>query len=276
MSNGSSGVEPSDQQQDLRRAGDWLTRHGLADARPTPLLATRLAARRQARRGISLLLAALVIGASLTQAYDRITTARFDQSEPHSRTPLVVLAAFTVAFVVAQSIVDGWVRRVDRRAAATLSRRVAHPVPPRLRTVLGRPYATFAVAIFAAAAALAASALTVSDSTVRFAAAIVLIGLAGIAVSVAVQVRDILARPVVAEDEESLTADVIMRVEDARERTAPSVVWALPVLLLFGDTLGWWNAASLILAVGASVALHLLRAKTPPVVTVARQAMIAR
>lgn len=90
------------------------------------------------------------------------------------------------------------------------------------------------------------------------------------------QLRDLLVRPVVAEDEASLTADIIMRIEDARECTTPTLLWALPVVSLFGSAPGRWNAASLILVVLGAIALHMIRGKIPPNVTVARQAMSAR
>ena len=42
--------------------------------------------------------------------------------------PLLVLAALVVGLLLAQSLLDWWVRRVDRRAGATLPRRAAHPI----------------------------------------------------------------------------------------------------------------------------------------------------
>ena len=144
------------------------------------------------------------------------------------------LSALIVALLLAQSLLDWWVRRVDRQAGATLARRAAHPVQPGWRAVLGRPHAAFAVATFAGALVLAVSALPFGDATVRHAAVVLLIALAGVGLGAALQLRQLLARPVVAEDEVSLTADVIMRVEDAREITTPTVLWSLPVVLLFG------------------------------------------
>jgi hypothetical protein len=142
--------------------------------------------------------------------------------------------------------------------------------------VLGWPYAAFAVATFGGATILAVSALTTRDSTMRYAAVILLVGLFGLAAGIAVHLRDLLARPVVAQDEESLTADVVMRVEDARELTAPGVLFGLPVVLLFGTAPGWWSAASLVFVVLGVIAFKAIRARTPPSVTMARQAMSAR
>ncbi|MEV0423263.1 hypothetical protein AB0I09_34085, partial [Streptosporangium canum] len=157
----------------------------------------------------------------------------------------------------------------------TLSRRAAHVIQPGWRTVLGRPYAVFAVATFAGALVLAASVLAVPDPAVRQLAVVVLIGLLGATAITALQLRHLLSFPVVAEDEESLAADVIMRVEDARELTTPNVQWSLPVVLV-GTAPGWWNAAAvayLLLSLAACVALH---ARTPSCATVARRAMSVR
>ncbi|WP_431898367.1 hypothetical protein [Nonomuraea sp. bgisy101] len=254
---------------DLRLAGEWLALHDLAGARPTPLLASRLAVRRRARLATYVILAALIIVSALA------ATSAFGGLQPHRPLPLLALAASVAGLLLAQSLLDRWVRRVDQRAGATLSRRAAHPIQPGWRTVLGRPYAIFAVATFAGAMVLAASALAVPEPTVRQLAVVVLIGLLGATAITAMQLRHLLSFPVVAEDEESLTADVIMRVEDARELTTPNVQWSLPVVL-FGTAPGWWNAAAvayLILSLAACVALH---AKTPSCATVARRAMSAR
>lgn len=267
---------PSVDPADLQRAGAWLVRHGLDTARPTPLLATRLAARRRARLADHIMLAALIIAAALAQAYDRLAVSAHGGFWPHSPVPLLALTALTAGLLLVRALLDRWVRRVDRRVGATLSRRAAHPVQPGWRAVLGRPHAAFAVATFTGAIVLAVSALVVQDPTVRNAAVILLVGLLGLAAGVALQLRDLLARPVVAEDEVSLTADVIMRVEDARELTAPGVPWALPVVLLFGTAPVWWNAASLVLMALGVVTLSLIHAKTPPIVTVARRAMSGR
>lgn len=265
-------------QADLEQAGAWLNQHGLVDARPTPLLAMRLAARRRARIAASVLLAMFIVAVSLTYAsfYDRPTAGTFDGFEQHRRTPLLLVTALVITLVAAQSLLDWWVRRIDRRAGATLLRRAAHPVRLGWRTVVGVPRAAFAVATFAGAAALAIGALTVGGSTGWYAVAIQLIGLCGVAVSTCVQLRHLLAHPAVAEDEVSLTADAIMRVEDARAVAAPTVVWCLPVVSLVDSAPGWWNAAWVAFVVVGVIALWLIEARTAPSGTVARHAMSAR
>jgi MFS family permease len=148
-------------QADHTEAGQWLARHGLADAEPTPLLAARLAVRRRANIANSLLLAAFLLGAALTRVLALPTHVT------PSWLPLLVLTALVVGLLVAQWLLGWWVRRVDRRAGAQLSRRVAHPVELGWPAVLGRPYAVFTVASFTGALLLAVSVLPVSDSGLR-------------------------------------------------------------------------------------------------------------
>ncbi|MEV0195077.1 hypothetical protein [Nonomuraea sp. NPDC050691] len=261
---------------ELRQAGEWLTRHGLPDASPTPLLAMRLAVRRRARLADHVTLAALIMGAALAQSYDLLATSAIGGFQPHRSAPLQILALSMAGLLLVRSLLDWWVRRVDRRAGAALSRRAAHPVQPGWRTVLGRPFAALALAGFVGALVLAGSALTVQDATVRYAASVLLVGLAGVGAGVALHLRDLLRRPVVAEDEVSLTADVIMRVEDAREVAVPSVLWALPVVLVFGSAPGWWKVASLLFMLGGLAACVAIHARTPSSATVARRAMGVR
>jgi len=254
---------------DLRLAGEWLARHDLADARPTPLLASRLAVRERARLAAQVILCVLIIASALA------ARSVFDGFQPRPL-PLLALTALMAGLLLAQSLLDRWVRRVDQRAGATLSRRAAHLIQPGWRTVLGRPYALFMVATFAGAMALAGSALAVPDPTVRQLAVVVLIGLLGLTAINAMQLRHLLRHPVVAQDEESLTADVIMRVEDARDLTTPSVQWSLPMVLLFGAAPGWWGAAAVAYLILGLVVLVALRARTPSSATMARRAMSVR
>ncbi|MFI6984078.1 hypothetical protein ACIBSV_36490 [Embleya sp. NPDC050154] len=276
----STGTTPdgarSTRPADLERAGVWLAGHGLVDVRPTPLLAARLAARRGTRLAAHVLLAVFIMVVALIYVTDRPAGASDDGSGPYRHWSLPVLTAAVAALVLAQSLLDRWVRRVDRRAGATLPRRVAHPVRLGWRTVLGGPRAAFAVATFAGATALAIAALTVRDSAARHAALVLLIALCGVAVATVVQLRHILTHPVVADDEVSLTADVIMRVEDAREVATPTVVWCLPVASVFDTALGWWNAAWLVFVVLGAVTLVLITARTARSSTVARHATSGR
>jgi len=254
-------------QADHAEAARWLAMHGLAGAEPTPLIAARLAARRRAKIVDAVLLAAFLIGAALTH------TMRLFADGTSAWLPLLVLTALVVGLLVAQWRLGRWVRRVDRRAGARLSRRVAHPVQLGWPAVLGRPYAVFMVVTYTGAVLLAVSVLPVPDATLRYGAVVVLISLAGAAASVVMQLRQVLANPAVAEDEASLTADVVMRVEDARALVTPSLVWTLPAIFLYGESLGWWNAVSLALVVAGAIALALIQMRSTGVATAARQAM---
>ncbi|MEU5884329.1 hypothetical protein [Spirillospora sp. NPDC047279] len=257
-------------QTDHAEAGRWLARHGLADAEPSPLLAVRLAVRRRAKVVDSVLLAAFLIGAAATHALT------LPAEVTSSWSPLLVLAALVAGLLAAQWLLGWWVRRVDRGVGARLSRRVAHPVELGWPAVLGRPYALFMVATFTGALLLAVSVLPISDSGLRSGAIVVLIGLAGAGAGVIMQLRQVLASPAVADDEASLTADVVMRVEDARALVTPSLVWSLPAIFLYGESLGWWNGVSLALVVVGAIALWLIQIRSTGVATAARRAMATR
>ncbi|WP_328473608.1 hypothetical protein OHA21_12955 [Actinoplanes sp. NBC_00393] len=243
---------------DRERGRLWLAVHGLPDDRPTSLLVTRVAVRQGARLIAAILLAVFICVVALT----------YVSNQPWS---LAVLTVMVVALVLGQALLDWWVRRTDRRAAATLTRRVAHAVPLGWRTLLGVPLAAFVVAIFAGATAMAVNALTVPEPTARYAGIVLLIGLAGTAVSMIIQLRHALTYPAVADDQVSLAADVVIRVEDARDMTVPSVVWSLPVTSVFAAAPGWWNAAWMVFIALSAVALALITWRTPRPGAVARQ-----
>ncbi|MEV4140198.1 hypothetical protein AB0J72_49565 [Dactylosporangium sp. NPDC049742] len=254
---------------DEQSARAWLDGRGLPDAPVTDLLGARLAARRRARIADALVLAALIIVASLAQA------ASLNDSWSH-RLVLLVLAAATAGLLVARLLIARRLAAADRRAGAALPRRAAHAVKPGWRVVLGRAHAAFGLVTLSIAVVLALSALTVPDALVRQGAVILLVAVLGVAAGTAVQLRQLLTSPVVAEDETSLTVDVIMRIEDARESTAPSVLWTLPVVLLCGFAPLWWNVAAfgaVALGVAATALIHV---RTPASLATARQAMIVR
>lgn len=251
-------------------AGVWLERHGLADVEPTPLLAARLAVRRRVRVIDSLLFAAFIVGAALTHV------SVLGSDDTTSWLPTLLLVTLVVGLLVAQWLLAWWVRHVDRRAGARLPRRVAHPVQLGWSAVLGRPYAVFTVATFTAALLLAVSVLAVPDPALRRGATVVLIGLTGAAVGIILQLRYVLASPAVAEDEASLTADVIMRVEDVRALVTPSLVWSLPPIFLYGESFGWWNVASIGLVVVSATVFCLIHYRATGVGTTARRAMVTR
>jgi hypothetical protein len=250
-------------EENLLSAEAWVRRHGLADTAATPALATRLAARYRARLGSSVIIAVLFLVASAVQAYQLTTSG--------SPVAVAVLAVFTVGLVVAQFLLDRWVRRVDQQVGATLARRATHPVHPGWRAVVGWAHATLLLCAFLVAVAFAVAALTVDDSLVRYAALVLLTGVCGVGAVIAIQLRHLLANPVVADDEVSLTADVIMRIEDARDGNVPSVLWALPVVLLSGMAPGWWTAAAFAFTVAGVIGVVVVQVKSPNKGTMARR-----
>ncbi|GAA1786478.1 hypothetical protein GCM10009682_05730 [Luedemannella flava] len=259
---------------DLKVASAWLAMHGLADAEPTSLLATRLAVRRRARLAASILLAVFICAVALIYASDRPEGGAVDRSGP--RWSLVALTVTVVGLVLALALLDGWVRRVDRRAGAALPRRAAHPVRLGWRDVLGWPRVALVAGTFAGTVALAIGAITRPDATARYAAVVLLIGLGGVAVGMVVQLRHVLTHPAVADDEVSLTADVIMRIEDAREVAVPTVVWLLPVVSVIESAPGWWTAAWLTFVVLGVAGLALVTVWTVRTGQVARLVAGAR
>jgi hypothetical protein len=254
---------------ELRGAALWLKMHGLPVGQPAALIATRLAARQRARLAGSLLLGAFLLAVALTYA------AYLGSSAPRY-TPLLIITAVVIALVAGQSMVDRWVRRVDQRVAAGLQRRVAHPGRLGWRTVVGLPRALFAAGTFAGMVALAFGALAVGDSVGRYAAVILLFGACGVAVVAGLQLNHLLTHPAVADDETSLTADVIMRIEDAREATLPTVLWCLPTVSLLDTVPGWWTAAWIAFTLLGVGALVLITLRTAPSGVVGRHVMSAR
>jgi hypothetical protein len=239
----------------MDEARAWLRQHDLDEAHATPVLAARLAARRSAKLGHSLILAGLLLAAAFVQVYLMV--------EVESPAPVALLAAAVGGLVVTQFLLDRWVRGVDQRMGATLSRRATHPVQPGWRAVLGRPHAALALAAFLGAAALAVSALAVSDEAERYPALVLLTGVCGVGAVAAIQFRHLLARPVVADGAASLTADVIMRIDDARDTSVPSVLMTLPVVILFGTAPTWWGVTAMVFLIGGSISLVLVQLKAP-------------
>ncbi|MFE1285594.1 hypothetical protein [Streptomyces sp. NPDC058751] len=251
---------------DVERARLWLAGRGMSDVRPTALLGKRLAVRQSSRLFSSLLLAAFILALALIYTLNRPADGASTSADPYPYGPLLLVTAVVAALVVAQALLDRRVRHVDRQAGEALQRRAAHTVHLGWRTVLGPPRAALAAGTFAAASALTAVALTVRTPGVRYPATVLLIGLCGVATVMAVQLRHVLTRPAVAEDEDSLTADALMRVEDAREVAVPTMVWCMPWYLPAASMadigLGWWNAAWIALIAVGAVTLVLITWRT--------------
>ncbi|MFK3983831.1 hypothetical protein ACI2K4_26055 [Micromonospora sp. NPDC050397] len=250
----STKVRPTD----LEIARLWLAARGLADVTPTPMLAARLAVRRRARLAAAILPAAFLIASALVYVSGLPIRPEDEGFGTQRRWALVVLTALVAGLVLGLWLLDRGVRRVDQRVGAELPRRATHSVRPGWRTVLGVPRAALLVITYAGAAVLAIAALAMRDGAARYAAVILLIGLCGVAVGTAVRLRHVLNHSVVADDEGSLEADFLMRVEDAREVAVPTVVWSLPVVSVFDTGLDPLNTGWLVFIVLSVIALALI------------------
>jgi hypothetical protein len=140
---------------------------------------------------------------------------------------------------------------------------------------VGWPRAVFAASTFGGAVVLAVGALIAGDATGRYAAVVMLIGVCGVGVGMGVQLWHLLTHPAVADDEVSLTADAIMRVEDAREVATPTALWSLPVVSLLHTLPGWWIGAWLGFIVLGAVTVWLINARTASSTAVVRHVMSA-
>lgn len=238
----------------------WLAGRGLADVTPTPGLVARLAVRRRVRLGAAILPAVFLVAMALVYVSALPFRPADDGFGTQQSWALVALTVLVAGLVLGLSLLNRWVRRVDQQAAAELPRRAAHSVRPGWRTVLGVPRAAFLVVTYAAATVLAIASLVTREGTARYAAVILLIGLVGVGAGTAVQLRHVFGHPVVADDEGSLKADFLMRVEDAREVAVPTVVWSLPVVSVFDTGLDAWNTAWLVFIILSVVALVMITA----------------
>ncbi|MEU3791411.1 hypothetical protein AB0F07_16635 [Streptomyces fructofermentans] len=274
MSTLTSKEEQPERPADLERARLWLTGHGLPDVPPTALLAKRLAVRQNTRLASQILLAVFIVALALVYTVGGPLEDASGANGPYPYRPLLLLALLVAAFVSAQALLDRRVRHVDRQAAAGLRRRAAHPVHLGWRAVLGPARAALAATTFGCAIALTAGALAASAPGVRYAAGVLLVGLCAAAAVTAVQLRHVLTSPAVADDEPALTADALLRIEDAREVTAPTMVWCMPWYIpsasMAGTALVWWNVAWFALIAGGAVTLVLITLRT------ARGAALAR
>jgi hypothetical protein len=248
----------------------------LADVTPTPMLAARLAVRRRARVAAAILPAAFLCATALVYVSALPIRPAEDGFGTQRRWALVVLTALVAGLVLGLSLLDRWVRRVDQQAGAELPRRATHSVRPGWRPVLGVPRIVLLAITYAGAALLAIAALTTRDGAARYAAVILVIGLCGVAVGTAVQLRHVLTHPVVADDEGSLKADFLMRVEDAREVAVPTVVWSLPVVSVLDTGLDPWNTGWLVFMILSVIALALISARDGRRALAAQRGLSAR
>ncbi|TDP96335.1 hypothetical protein [Labedaea rhizosphaerae] len=223
---------------DAQNASCWLRRNDLGWVTLTPTLTERLAARRQGTRAE---IWAVAIGMVLLVVWGVLQ--RRAGLGP-GRTPLTGVAEFAISVLVL--VFGAWLgmrvqRRREREVAARMRTRVTHPGGRTVRGVLGRYYATAAVLIYAAGIAVGAVVAAESDERaigVAFTVTVVVLGMIG-----AVVLFDVLRRPALAAERESLAVDDALRRMDARRAVTPyPVVVALVagVATTPGSHVLWW------------------------------------
>lgn len=201
------------------RAQRWLVRHGAADRDATPLLQARLDAR---RRGESL--SSALVGAA-TAGY--LVAAVLADDLRDGRAALYRVALFCVAIALAV-IVGLWAQgRRERRIGQSLARRVAHPHAVSVRAVVGRGFVVATIVSFGGGAlASLVAAMGAGDRNDRGLGLILLGTVSAFALIGLVGLTQVVRRPAVADDEQSLMDDLVLRREDAL-----GVVVPYPVLL---------------------------------------------
>lgn len=195
------------------RARQWLNRHGAADRPTTALLLARLDARHRSET-----LSWVLMGAMLAVF---VVVELSNVSRP-GRESLFRIGVFYVALALV-FLVGLWLQgRRERRIGRELTRRVAHPQAVQVSTVVGRWFVVATtVSVGAGLLAGVVAAMVATDPGDRelglFMLAAVgvfaLIGLAGLV--------QVVRRPAIAEDEQSLGDDLLLRREDALRVVTP-------------------------------------------------------
>lgn len=196
------------------RARRWLDRHGATDRAATPLLQARLDARRRGER-----LSWMLIYVAVTVI---LVPPLFADEPWPGRASLYQVWVFYSSMALAV-LVGLWAQgRSERRIGRVLSRRVAHPQAVRVATVVGRWFIIAAIVVFGAGALTGLSvALGAGDPGDRRLGLMMLgaigvfalVGLAGLV--------QVVRRPAIADDEQSLADDLLLRREDAMNVLIP-------------------------------------------------------
>ena len=225
---------------DAQNASCWLRRNDLGWVTLTPTLTERLAARRQGTRAE---IWAVAIGMVLLAASGGLEK-RLGLGH---HTPLTGVAEFGVSVLVL--VFGAWLgmrvqRRSERKVAARMRTRATRPGGRTVHGVLGRHYTTAAVSIYAAGIALGATVgMNSADSGERaigvaFTVTVAVLGMIG-----AVLLFDVLRRPALAAERESLAVDDALRRKDARRAVTP---YPVAVALVAGAATAhegqvlWW------------------------------------
>jgi hypothetical protein len=213
----------------------WLSPREPIFVEPTPLLVARIHARRRFRRravaGVFVAAAALVVTSSTWL--------------PETGGPTMFMTKMSVVYVATLAM-TWWIlrgpRRAEQRIARAVRMRVARPAAVGAREVVGTWHLVAAGASFVAAVLIGVVAVASADSTQhRLAAVVYLVAVAACALVSVAAVGAVVRRPVLAEDDRSLVADDLLRVEDAREGLG-----RYPLIVLVGQLAAvespgnWW------------------------------------
>ncbi len=213
----------------------WLSPREPVFVEPTPLLVARIQARRRFRRRIM---------AGVVAAAVALMIATWTWS-PETDSPAMYMAKISAAYVASLGTM-WWIlrgpRRAEHRIARTVRTRVARPATVGVREVVGSWHLAAAGAGYVAATLIGVVALASVDSTQhRLAAVVCLAAVAACAVISAATVLAVVRRPALAEDDRSLAADDLLRVEDARQALGRypliAVVAQLAAVIAPGN---WW------------------------------------
>ncbi len=225
------------EQRVARRVRAWLVQHGVGDREPTPLLVARLRARDDGQR-----VARIVTFAALfTYIFGMI---RRDEIDGSSLSPSGVLGTLVATSALGVALALGivaalWVQRsADRRIAASLPRRVAHPAAVRLGGLLTGWFVASAIVVHVGGLLAAGAVAILATSPADRAASAVLAGcvIAFAAVGCAIVV-EVVRRPAVADDPQSLVDDELLRREDALKAVEP-VAGVVAVMAAIGSRSG--------------------------------------
>jgi hypothetical protein len=219
----------------IRLARQWLESYDIVGVEPTPLLVARV--RTRDRSGHQAVVGVVVAGLALL-----LVMAALADAVPAPLSPVVVAVGFVGTGVLVLLGVWWWLhhsRAVDRRIAATLTRRVASPWATDWRAVVGTRCLASAVVAYGGALLVGAVGVLLADSPLRRAAAVTVLAFSVVvAWLVVAAVVDVLRRPVLAEDAASLVYDELLRTEDARVALDPKVngvVILMVVVLVAGQ-----------------------------------------
>ena len=204
----------------IRLARQWLESYDIVGVEPSPLLVARV--RIRDRSGRQAVVGVVVAGLALL-----LVMAALADAVPAPVSSVVVAVGFVGTGVLVLLGVWWWLhhsRAVDRRIAATLTRRVASPWATDWRAVVGTRCLASAVVAYGGALLVGAVGVLLADSPPRRAAAVTVLAFSVVvAWLVVAAVVDVLRRPVLAEDAASLVYDELLRTEDARVALDPKV-----------------------------------------------------